>query len=380
MPVGAKRQEKSMLLKKLMAGLFASVVISGTAFAQDKVVNVYNWSDYIAPGVLDDFTKETGIKVVYDVMDSNEVLETKLLAGSTGYDIVVPTGSFLQRQIKAGIYQPLDKSKIPNLSNAWDKVTTNLAIYDPGNEHAVNYMWGTTGIGYNVAKAKERLGDQPVNSWDIIFKPELISKFADCGVYMLDTASEIIPAALNYLGLNPDSKNPDDLQKAGELLETIRPYVKKFHSSEYINALANGDVCLVVGWSGDVYIAKGRAAEAHAASPDKPLVDINYVIPKEGALMWFDSMAIPKDAKNVEEAHAFINYMMRPDVAAKNTNFLTYANGNIASKPMVSPEIMNNPSIYPPDDVMAKLYTVTSYDTKIQRVLTRIWTKFTTGS
>lgn len=369
-----------MQVKALLAGLFATAVISGAAFAQDKVVNVYNWSDYIDPGVLEDFTKETGIKVVYDVMDSNEVLETKLLAGATGYDVVVPTGSFLQRQIKAGIYQPLDKSKIPNLSNAWDKVTTNLAIYDPGNEHAVNYMWGTTGIGYNVAKAKERLGDQPIDSWDVIFKPELLSKFADCGVYMLDAADEIVPAALNYLGLDPNSKNPEDLQKAGALMDTIRPHVTKFHSSEFINALANGDICLVVGWSGDVFIAKGRAVEAHTASPDKPLVDINYVIPKEGALMWFDSMAIPKDAKNVEEAHAFINYLMRPEVAARNTNFLTYANGNIASKPLVSAEIINNPSIYPPDDVMAKLYTVTSYDTKTQRVLTRIWTKFKTGS
>jgi putrescine transport system substrate-binding protein len=349
------------------------------AAAQDKVVNVYNWSDYIDPQVLEEFTKETGIKVVYDTMDSNEVLETKLLAGKTGYDVVVPTGSFLQRQIKAGIYQPLDKSKIPNLQYAWDDVFKRLAVYDPGNVHAVNYMWGTTGIGYNVAKAKERLGDQPINTWDVIFKPELIAKFKDCGIYMLDAPEELIPAALSYLKLDPNSKNPKDIEKAGELLATIRPNVKKFHSSEYINALANGDICLVIGWSGDVFQAKNRAAEAHEKSPDKPLVDIGYVIPTEGALMWFDNMAIPKDAEHVEEAHAFINYMMKPEIAAKNSNFVSYANGNLKSQEMITAEIKENPSIFPDEATMAKLFTVTTYEPKVQRVVTRIWTRFKTG-
>jgi putrescine transport system substrate-binding protein len=349
------------------------------AGAQEKVVNVYNWSDYIDPQVLEEFTKETGIKVVYDTMDSNEVLETKLLAGKTGYDVVVPSGSFLQRQIKAGIYQPLDKSKIPNLQHAWPEVTQRLAVYDPGNEHAVNYMWGTTGIGYNVAKAKERLGDQPINTWDVIFKPELISKFKDCGIYMLDAPEELLPATLNYIGLDPNSKNPKDIEKAGELLATIRPNVQKFHSSEYINALANGDICLVVGWSGDVFQAKNRAAEAHEKSPDKPLVEIDYVIPKEGTLMWFDNMAIPKDAEHVEEAHAFINYMMKPEVAAKNSNFVSYANGNLKSQEMITAEIKENPSIYPDEATLAKLFTVTTYEPKVQRVVTRVWTRFKTG-
>lgn len=358
----------------------AASLLTGAASAQDKVVNVFNWSDYVDPTVLEDFTKETGIKVVYDTMDSNEVLETKLLAGSTGYDVVVPSGQFLQRQIKAGIYLELDKSKIPNLQYAWDRVTTKLAVYDEGSKHAVNYMWGTTGIGYNVAKVKERLGDMPIDSWDIIFKPENISKLADCGIYAVDAADEIIPAAMNYLKLDPNSKNPDDFAKAGELLDKIRPSFRKFHSSEYINALANGDICVAIGWSGDVFQAKNRAIEAHEANKDKPLVDINYVIPKEGAMMWFDNMAIPKDAPHVDNAYAFINYMMRPEIAARNSNFVSYANGNIASKDKIQDEIKNNPSIYPTDEVMAKLYTVTAFDTKAQRALTRIWTRFKTGS
>jgi putrescine transport system substrate-binding protein len=363
----------------IAAGLVAAALFAGAAVAQDRVVNVFNWSDYIDPQVLADFTKETGIKVVYDVMDSNEVLETKLLAGSTGYDIVVPTGSFLQRQISAGVFQPLDTARIPNLGNAWDRIVKSLEAYDPGNKFAVNYMWGTTGIGYNVAKVKERLGDLPINSWDIVFKPEIASKLADCGIYFLDSSNDIVPAALNYLGIDPNSKEASDFDKAGELLKTIRPYIKKFNSSEYINALANGDICVAVGFSGDVFIARNRAIDAHKASPDKALVDINYFIPKEGALMWLDSLAIPNDAKNVAEAYAFIDYLMRPEVAARNTNFLSYANGNAASKPMIEKSILENPAIYPPDDLMAKLFTVTAYNNKAQRSINRVWTRFVTG-
>ena len=373
------RHPASMLVAGPLLAAGLALMPALPAAAQDKVVNVYNWSDYIDPQVLEEFTKETGIKVVYDTMDSNEVLETKLLAGKTGYDVVVPTGSFLQRQIKAGVYQPLDKAKLPNLQYAWDKVTSRLAVYDPGNTYAVNYMWGTTGIGFNVAKAKERLGDQPIDTWDVIFKPELISKFKDCGIYILDAPEELLPAAMNYLKLDPNSKDPKDIEKAGALLDTIRPNVKKFHSSEYINALANGDICLVVGWSGDVFQAKNRAVEAHEKTPDTPLVDIDYVIPKEGTLMWFDNMAIPKDAEHVDEALAFINYMMKPEVAAKNSNFVSYANGNLKSQETISAEIKENPSIYPDEVMMGKLFTVTTYEPKIQRIVTRVWTRFKTG-
>ncbi|WP_394035571.1 polyamine ABC transporter substrate-binding protein [Xanthobacter albus] len=358
--------------------LGAGVALTGPAFAQEKVVNVFNWSDYIDPTVLEDFTKETGIKVRYDVFDSNEVLETKLLAGKTGYDVVVPSGSFLQRQIKAGIFMPLDKSKIPNLQYAWPEVTDRLAVYDPGNAHAVNYMWGTTGIGYNVDKVKERLGDVPLNTWDIVFKPENISKLKDCGVYMLDGPEEIIPSAMKYLGLDPDSKKPEDIQKAGDLLMTVRPYIKKFDSSGYINALARGDICLAVGWSGDVFQAKTRAEEA-AKKTKKPPVKVGYQIPKEGALMWFDNFAIPKDAKHVDEALTFINYMMRPEIAAKNSNYISYANGNLASQKFIDKEILDNPSIYPDKDTFSRLFIVTTNEPAVQRVITKTWNAFKRG-
>jgi putrescine transport system substrate-binding protein len=274
---------------------------AGAASAQERVVNVYNWSDYIDESVLADFTKETGIKVVYDVFDSNDLLETKLLAGGSGYDVVVPTGPFLARQIQAGVFQKLDKAKLPNLKNMWPDIMDRLAKYDPGNEYAVNYMWGTTGIGYNVDKVKAALGDVPVDSWDIIFKPENAEKLKGCGIHMLDASDETFAIALNYLGKNPDSKDAADLEAAGEAYMKIRPYILSFNSSAYIDALANGDICVAVGWSGDILQAQARAAEA------KNGVNVNYVIPKEGTYMWFDNLAIPADAKHVEEAHAFID-------------------------------------------------------------------------
>lgn len=361
----------------LKNSLFTAVALlaatTALASAEDRVVNVYNWSDYIDESILEDFTKDTGIKVVYDVFDSNEVLETKLLAGSTGYDIVVPTGTFLARQIMAGVFQKLDKSKLPNLVNMDPAILERLSKYDPGNEYAINYMWGTTGIGINVDKVKERLGDQPLNTWDIVFKPELISKLADCGVYMLDTSEEIIPAALNYLGLDPDSGKPEDIAKAEELLQTVRPSVKKFHSSEYINALANGDICLAIGWSGDILQARDRAAEADQG------VNVEYIIPKGGALMWFDNMAIPADATHVEEAHEFLNYIMKPEVAAKASNYVYYANGNLASKPFLSEDVIGDPAIYPDEETLSRLYTTTPKDQRTQRLLTRAWTKIVTG-
>ncbi|WP_186397012.1 polyamine ABC transporter substrate-binding protein [Stappia sp. TSB10GB4] len=358
--------------------LFTSVAMLGvlaasTLSAQERQVRVYNWSDYIDESILADFTKETGIRVVYDVFDSNEMLETKLLAGGTGYDVVVPTGTFLGRQIQAGVFQKLDKSKLPNLSNVWPDIAARIEKYDPGNEYAVNYMWGTTGIGYNVEKIKERMPDSPVDSWDMVFKPEIISKFADCGVHLLDTAEELFPAALNYLGLEPDSSNPDDFAKAGELLMSIRPYIQKFHSSEYINALANGDICMAVGWSGDVLQARDRAAEAGKD------VTVEYSIPKEGAMMWFDNMAIPADAPHVEEAHAFIDYIMRPEVIAKATNYVFYANGNIASKEFVDQEILDDTAIYPSEETVAKLFTTTTKPPAALRAMTREWTKVKTG-
>jgi putrescine transport system substrate-binding protein len=343
------------------------------AFAKDKEVRVYNWSDYIDDSVLADFTKETGIKVVYDVFDSNELLETKLLAGGSGYDVVVPSGSFLSRQIAAGVFRKLDKSKLPNISNMWPNISERVAIYDPGNTYSINYMWGTTGIGYNVDKVKERMGDAPVDSWDLIFKPEILAKFKDCGVHLLDSPEDILPAALNYLKIDPNTKKHEEIQKAADLINGVRASIQKFHSSEYINALANGDICIAVGYSGDMLQAKKRAVEAKNGQT------IALSIPKEGAQMWFDQMAMPADGKNVEEAYAFLNYMMKPEVIAKSSNFVQYANGNLASQPFLDEAVKNNPSVYPSEDTMKRLFVKTSYDPKTQRFVTRAWTKVVTG-
>ncbi|MFL6947912.1 MAG: polyamine ABC transporter substrate-binding protein, partial [Xanthobacteraceae bacterium] len=308
------------------AALATALVLfaANVAQAQQKRVNFYNWSDYIDPAVLKDFTRETGIEVTYDTFDANEILETKLLAGKSGYDVVVPTAYFLERQIKAGVFHKLDKSKLPNLANAWPDIAKRLAAYDPGNQYAVNYMWGTTGIGYNVNKARDILGpDFKIDSWELVFNADNLAKFKDCGVYMLDSSDDIFPAALNYLGLNPNSKDAADLQKAADLVTKVRPSVRKFHSSEYLNALAGGEICLVVGWSGDVKQAQKRATEA------KTGIEIGYSIPKEGAQMFFDNLAIPKDAKNPDAAHALIDYLLRPEIAARNSAYVSYANGNL---------------------------------------------------
>jgi len=356
------------------AGAAAGVLaFASAAFAADREVRVFNWSDYIDESILEDFTKETGIKVTYDVFDSNEVLETKLLAGKTGYDVVTPSGSFLARQIKAGVFQKLDKSKLPNLSNMWPEISERTAVYDPGNEFSINYMWGTTGIGYNEGKVKERMADAPVDSLDLIFKPEIVSKFKDCGIFVLDTPEEIIPMALNYLGIDPNTTNADDIKKAEELITSIRPNIQKFHSSEYINALANGDICIAVGWSGDILQARDRAEEAKNGNV------IGYKVPKEGTMVWFDQMAIPSDAKNVDEAYEFLNYLMKPEVIAKASNYVNYANGNLASKEFISEEVKNDPSIYPDEATMKRLFVKGPYDPKTQRVVTRAWTRIVTG-
>jgi putrescine transport system substrate-binding protein len=344
------------------------------AKAEERTVNFYNWSSYVAPGVLEDFTRETGIKVVYDTFDANETLETRLLAGKSGYDVVVPTAYFLQRQIKASVFQKLDKSKLPNLANAWAVVTARLSTYDPGNQYAANYMWGTTGIGYNVKMVETILGPGAViDSWDMVFKPENLARFKDCGVHMLDSPDDIFPAALNYLGLDPNSTKQADLEKAADLVGKIRPFVRKFHSSEYLSALATGEICLVVGWSGDILQARSRAAEA------KNGVAVGYAIPKEGAQMFFDNLSIPADAKNVKEAYELINFLYRPDIAARNTNFLSYANGNLASQKLLDPKILGDKNIYPDEVMLAKLFVITARDPATQRIINRLWTKVKTG-
>jgi putrescine transport system substrate-binding protein len=365
------------------SGLTIAVVLSAlagiaSAPAAERVVNFYNWSDYIAPSVLEDFTKQTGIKVRYDTFDSNDTLEAKLLAGNSGYDVVVPTAYFLARQIEAGIFLKLDKAKLPNLVNAWPEITDRLARYDPGNRYAVNYMWGTTGIGYNVKAARQILGanvpsGELLDSWNDVFDPARIAKFADCGIHMLDSSDDIVSAALHDLKLDPNSSDPADLQKAADLLTKIRPYVRKFHSSEYLNGLATREICLAVGFSGDIKQAQKRAAEA------KSSVEVGYSIPKEGAQLWFDVFAIPRDAPDPDEAHALINYLLKPEVAATNTNFISYANGNLASQKFIDKSILDDPTIYPDAAVMAKLYTISAHDQRTQRLINRLWTRIKTG-
>ena len=341
--------------------------------AEEKVVNVYNWSDYIDPATLEQFTAETGIKVNYDVFDSNEVLETKLLAGNTGYDVVVPSASFMERQIKAGVFQKLDRSKLTN----WDKLDAEIlqrvALHDPGNEHSVNHMWGTTGIGYNEGKVTGIDPKAPVDSWNLVFDPKQVAKYKDCGVSVLDAPSEIVAAILAWKGKDPNSQDPADLQLAEDVLMSIRPYIRMIHSSNYIDALANGEICIAVGWSGDVLQSRDRAEEAGQGNV------IKYNVPKEGTIIWFDMYAIPADAPHVDNAHAFINYMMRPEVAAANSNFVNYATGNAASLPMVDESVRNDPGVYPSPEVKGKLFPDLAETEEFTRLLNRTWTRFTTG-
>lgn len=358
------------------SGIFVAsfmALLAGGALAEE--VRVYNWSDYIDEALLEKFEAETGIDLIYDVFDSNEVLETKLLAGGSGYDVVVPSGTFLQRQITAGVFQKLDPEQLPNLSNLWDVVKERTEKYDPGNAYSINYMWGTTGMGVNINKVQEVLGDDaPVNSLDLVFNPENMEKLAACGVHFLDAPIEIIPAALNYIGEDPDSQDTDVIAKTEPVLTAVSPYVQKFHSSEYINALANGDICVAFGWSGDILQARDRAAEAANG------VEIEYYAPKEGALMWFDQMAIPTDAPNPTGAHKFLNFILDAHNMADASNYVYYANGNLASQEFLSEDVIGDTAIYPDAETMQHLYTTTPYDQKTQRFVTRLWTKVKSGT
>lgn len=347
--------------------------IATGAQANDKVLRVYNWSDYIAPDTVKKFEDETGIRVTYDVFDSNETLEARLLAGKSGYDIVVPSNSFLAKQIKAGVYQTLDKSKLPNWKNLNPVLLKNASASDPDNAHAFPYMWGSIGIGYNPAKVKAALGIDKIDSWDIVFKPENIEKLKSCGVSFLDAPTEMIPAALHYLGKPTNSKDKADLKAAEDLFLKIRPSVAYFHSSKYISDLANGNICVAVGYSGDLEQSKTRAKEAG----DK--VKLAYTIPKEGAGTFYDMVAIPKDAENVEAAYKFMNYLLEPKVMAEITNAVRFPNGNKAATALVDKEITSDPSIYPSAEVKKQLYAISDLDAATLRLITRSWTKIKSG-
>jgi putrescine transport system substrate-binding protein len=356
-----------------LAAALAAVALPNMAAAQGNL-NLFIWSDYITDAAIERFTAETGINVTVDVYDSNETLEARLLAGGAGYDVVVPTANFMQRQIAAGVYQPLDRAQLPNLSNMEPGLMARAASFDPGNAYGTIYMWGTTGIGYNVDMIAERLGaDYVVDSWELVFNPEIASRVADCGISFLDAPNEMNPAALAYLGRDPQSVAPEDLEAAADLMNAARENVRYFHSSQYIGDLANGETCVAVGWSGDVFQAAARAQEAGRG------VNVGYSIPQEGALVWFDMLAVPVDAPNPENALRFINYLMQPDVIAEITNYVWYANGNRTSWPLVDPDITGDPAIYPTEEVMGRLFTAVTYDSRTDRIATRLWTRVRTG-
>ena len=359
--------------KQVLLAAAVGMAMIASVQAEQRVLKLYHWSDYVAPNTISDFEKQTGIKVIFDVYDSNEVLEAKLLSGGSGYDVVVPSNPFLAKQIKAGVYQKLDKEQLPLWDNLNKDLLHTLEVSDPGNQYSMPYMWGSIGMGYNVEKVKAVLGDQPIDSWDLIFKPENISKLHECGVAILDSPSEIIPTAMHYLGLPPNSEKLEDLKQAEELLLKIRPYITYFHSSKYISDLASGNICMAIGYSGDLYQSKARAEEA------KGKVQIAYKIPKEGAGTFFDMVAIPADAKNVTEAHEFINYLLQPQVMADLTDYLQFPNANEQATALVEESIRTDPGIYPPADVMNKLFTFPDLPAKTQRVMTRSWTKIKSG-
>jgi putrescine transport system substrate-binding protein len=346
---------------------------AGAAAPEDKQVNVLNWSDYIAETTVEDFTRATGIKVTYDVFDSNEVLETKLLSGRSGYDVVVPTAPFLERQIKAGVFLPLDKSKLPNLKNMDPELMQRVAAHDPGNQYSLIYLWGTIGLGYNPEMVKKALGTDTIDSWAILLDPAKAKKLAKCGIAILDAPTDVFGSVAIYLGLDPNSEKPEDLKAVEAALSGIRPYVRYFHSSQYINDLSSGEICLALGWSGDVLQARDRGAAA-----SKP-VTVRYAIPKEGAINYFDMLAIPADAPHPDNAHAFLNFLMDPEVIAKVTNKVRFANGNSASLSFVDEAIRNDPNIYPSAAVRSRLHPDLVESQEFSRELNRAWTRIRSG-
>ncbi|MGL4316548.1 MAG: polyamine ABC transporter substrate-binding protein [Pseudomonas sp.] len=362
-------------LQQLIATALCGITLTGAAQAADRELKVYNWFDYITPETLTQFKQDSGIKLTYDIFDTNEALEAKLLTGNSGYDLVVPSNVFLAKQVEAGVFQKLDRSKLPNWQHLDPQLMKLIEANDPGNQYAVPYMYGTVLIGFNPDKVKAALGDNaPVNSWDLLFKEENISKLKDCGVTLLDSPSEILPIALHYLGLPPNSQEPADYAKAEALLSKIRPYVRYFHSSKYMSDIANGEICLAVGYSGSFSQAANNAKQA------KNGVTVDMRLPKEGAPIWFDMMAIPKDAKNIGEAHEFINFLLQPQVIAPISDFVGYPNPNKDATALVAEAIRTNPNLYPSAEAMKTLYTLEPLPRAAERARTRAWSKVKTGN
>ena len=343
------------------------------ARADAGTVNVYNWADYIGESTIADFTKETGIKVVYDMYASTEEMEAKMLAGSSGYDVVLQSGLNLPRMVTAKVYQKLDKTKLSNWGNLDPEILTILQGFDPGNEYGVPYTWGTVGFTYNMDLVKKVLPDADFNSLDTIFNPDNAQKLATCGLSILDSPNDIGPIVMKWLGIDPNKAGPDDYKKLAEAFAKIRPYIATFDNTNYLTTLPNGEVCAVNSWSGDYGVAKKRAADAGIK------LDLEYFVPKSGAPAWFDVWAIPSDAKNVDNAYAFLNYMLRPEVVAAATNFIGYANANKAATALVDPSISGDPAVYPDVATKERLFTLAPMTPEQEEALTRTWTEIKTG-
>lgn len=361
--------------KTLAAALGATLILLPALSPADdgNTLRLYNWSDYIGENTLADFQKATGIRVIYDTFDSYETVQGKLLPGRSGYDLVVMNAALVPPLLNAGVFQPLDKSRLPSWGNLDPQVLASLEHYDPGVTYSAPYTWGSNGITYNVDMIKARMPDAPIGSLAMVFDPEVVSRFADCGVTLIDSPTDVLPLALAYLGRDPNSAEPEDLKAAQDLLLKVRPYIRKFDSMSYLNGLANGDQCIAMTWSGDYATAQARATEAGAK------VKLDYFIPREGSLIWFDDFYIPKDAPHVENAHKFIEFMLQPRVIAQVTDYIRYANSNQAAMPLISAEVRNDPAIYPDDATRARLFTQKTQPQKAMRLITRTWNAVKTG-
>jgi putrescine transport system substrate-binding protein len=361
------------LLPPAAALLLCCALSSLAAAAEEKRLYIYNWTDFIGPGTISQFEKLTGIKVVYDVYDAEETMEARLLAGDSGYDIVSASTDFFSREIKAGVYMPLDKSKLPNWKNLDPRILQIQSEFDPGNTHAVPYLHSINGFAYNVDKIRARMPDAPLDSLDMIFKPEVVAKFADCGVTFVDSAEDVLQLAFKYLGLDPNTTKVEDYKAAETMLLKVRPYIRSFDSSEYMNGLANQELCIAMSWSSDYAMSRARAKAAGVN------VNLAFTVPKEGANQTFSSLLIPQGATHPQAAYAFINFILRPEVIAEISNTIFYGNDNLASRPLVSPKILNDPTLYPTPAVEARLYRTSEVSAATERIRTRTWTRIKTA-
>ncbi|RON54487.1 polyamine ABC transporter substrate-binding protein [Pseudomonas frederiksbergensis] len=358
----------------ILSSLLLFPLCSATHAAEaDDTLRIYNWSDYIGEHTLADFQKATGIKVIYDTFDGYETVQAKLLTGHSGYDLVMLNASLVPPLIKANVFQPLDKKQLPGWSNLNPEIVQKLQAYDPGLIYSAPYTWGSNGVTYNVDMIKERMPDAPLGSLAMLFDPKVVSRFADCGVTMLDAPTEVLPLVLQYLGRDPQSASAEDLKAAQDVLLAVRPYIKKFDSVSYLNSLPNGDTCLAMTWSGDAATAQARAKEAGLKT------NLSYFVPKEGSLIWFDDLYIPKDSTHTANAHKFIEFLLQPQNMADVTNLIHYANSNSAATALVDADVLATAAIYPDDATRQRLFTQKTHDAQGMRAMTRVWNNVKTG-